>query len=59
MRAPLWQDPMDTVKEYWIESAKHILIHIQLRDNLEKTVVVLDYDDTERRILLKPNTQWH
>ena len=44
------------VKEYWIESAKHILIHIQLRDNLEKTVVMLDYDGTERRILLKPKS---
>lgn len=40
----------------WIKLAKNILIHIQLRDNLEKTVVVLDYDGNERRILLKPKS---
>lgn len=39
----------------WIESVKHILIQIQLRDNLEKTIVVRD-DGDERRILLKPKT---
>ena len=46
----------DRVKEYWIESAKDILIDIQLRDNLEKTVVLLEDDDNERRILLKPKS---
>ena len=46
----------DRVKDEWIESAKHILIHIQLRDNLEKAVVVRDYDGNERRILLKPKS---
>ena len=46
--------PTDGVKEYWIELAKHILIDIQLRDNLEKTIVMLDYDGSERRISLKP-----
>ena len=62
MRTPpignVWQEERaETVKEYWIESAKHILIHIQLRDNLEKTIVVLeDYDDNETRILLKPKS---
>jgi hypothetical protein len=46
--------------EDWIESAKHILFHIQLRDSLEKTIVVLDYNRNERRILLKPkNPHWH
>jgi hypothetical protein len=40
----------------WIESAKHILIEIQLRDNLKKTVVVRDYDGNERRILMKPKS---
>ena len=44
------------MKEHWIESAKHVLIHIQLRDNLEKTIVVLEYDDIERQILLKPRS---
>ena len=44
------------MKEYWIELAKRVLIRIQLRDNLEKTIVVLDYDDNERRILLKPRS---
>ena len=46
----------DRVKDEWIESAKRILLHIQLRDNLEKTVVVRDYDGNERRILLKPKS---
>ena len=47
----------DRVKDEWIEMAKRILIHIQLRDNLEKTVVVRDYDGgNERRILLKPKS---
>ena len=47
------------MKEYWIEAAKHVLIHNQLRDNLEKAIVVVDYDDSERRILLKPNPPCH
>ena len=46
----------DRVKDEWIEMAKRILIHIQLRDNLEKTVIVRDYDGNERRILLKPKS---
>ena len=46
----------DRVKEDWIESAKRILIHIQLRDNLEKTVVMRDYEGYERRILIKPKS---
>ena len=50
------QQPTDRVKEYWIESAKRILIHIQLRDNLEKTVVMLDNDGNERRIVVKPES---
>jgi hypothetical protein len=49
----LRKEPTDKVEERWIEPAKHVLIHIQLRDNLEKTIVVLDYCDNERRILLK------
>ena len=44
-------------KEDWIELAKDILIHIQLRDNLEKTLVVEDHDNKSgRRILIKPNS---
>ena len=50
------EQPTDRVKEYWIESAKDILIDIQLRDNLEKTVVMLEDDGNERRILLKPKS---
>ena len=50
------QQPTDRVKEYWIESAKHILIHIQLRDNLKKTVIMLDNNGNERRIVLKPES---
>jgi hypothetical protein len=49
-----YQEPTDRMKEYWIESAKHILIHIQLRDNLEKTIVMLDNNGNERRIMVKP-----
>jgi hypothetical protein len=48
---------IDRVKDEWIEMAKRILIHIQLRDNLEKTIVVRDYDGNEiLRILLKPKS---
>ena len=44
-------------KEDWIELAKDILIHIQLRDNLEKTLIVEDHDNKSgRRILIKPNS---
>lgn len=46
----------DRVKENWIESAKCILNHIQRRDNLEKIVVVQDYDSYERRITIKPKS---
>ena len=42
----------ERVKEDWIESAKNILIQIQLRDNLEKTVVMRDHAGNERRILI-------
>jgi len=48
------QEQRARTKDEWIELAKRILIHIQLRDNLEKTIVVRDYDGNERRILLKP-----
>ena len=58
--ANLWHIPPpgqpafpDRVKEDWIETAKHVLIYIQLRDNLEKKVVVRDYVGNERRILIK------
>ena len=44
--------------EDWIESAKRILIQIQLRDNLEKTVVLREYDGNERRILIKPKSSF-
>ena len=44
------------VEEEWIEAAKRILIHIQLSDNLEKTVVIRDYDGNERRIVMKPKS---
>lgn len=46
----------DRMKEDWINFAKGILTHIQLRDNLQKTVVVLDYDGSESRILLNPKS---
>ena len=46
----------DRVKDDWIELAKRILLHIQFRDNLEKRIVVLDYDGNEKRILLKPKS---
>jgi hypothetical protein len=50
-------EPGHEVKNDWINLAKDILIHIQLRDKLEKTIVVRDHDDdSERRILLKPNS---
>jgi hypothetical protein len=53
---PFQEEPadLDRVKEDWIESAKCVLIHIQLRDNLEKRVVLREYDGSERRILIKP-----
>jgi len=55
---PIYEDRAhtDKVKEDWIESAKCILIRIQLRDNLEKTVIMRDYDGYERRISLKPKS---
>ena len=44
-----------SAKEDWIQRAKRILIQIQLRDNLEKTLVLRDYTGkSERRILIKP-----
>ena len=42
----------DKVKEDWIESAKQVLIQIQIRDKLEKTVVVRDHEGNEKRILI-------
>jgi len=52
-----WLQHADRLKDEWIELAKRILIHIQLRDNLEKTVVLRDYDSgNERRISLKPKS---
>ena len=62
--AKFWQIRLDEtglaerMKEDWIESAKYILIHIQLRDNLEKTVVMRDYtnEGCERRIMIKPKS---
>ena len=46
------------MKKEWIEPAKRILIRIQLRDNLEKTVAVLDYDGNESRIVIKPKSSF-
>ena len=47
------------VIEDWIESAKRILTQIQLRDNLEKTVVLRDLvGDDERRILIKSSFEF-
>ena len=40
-------------KEDWIKTAQRILIQIQLRDKLEKTLVLRDYTG-ERQILIKP-----
>ena len=48
----------DIMKKEWIEPAKRILIRIQLRDNLEKTVAVLDYDGNESRIVIKPKSSF-
>ena len=43
----------------WIESAKRMMIQIQLRDNLEKTVIMRDHDDrNETRILIKPKSSF-
>ena len=42
----------EKVKEDWIESAKQVLIQIQIRDKLEKTVVVRDHEGNEKRILI-------
>ena len=60
-----WHIPADEqlehthrVKEEWIEAAKRVLIHIQLRDNLEKTVIVRDCDGNERRIVIKPKSSF-
>jgi hypothetical protein len=50
------QGQRDEMKEDWINWAKGILTHIQLRDNLEKTVVMRDYDGNESRILLHPKS---
>ena len=48
---------VDRIKEEWIEAAKRVLIHIQLRDNFEKTVVVRDCGgNNERRIVIKPKS---
>ena len=53
-----WSQELDARKdkaiEEWIKSAKIVLIHIQLRDNLKKTIVVRDYDSSERQIVIKP-----
>lgn len=49
----------DRLKDEWIQLAKCILISIQLRDNLDKTVVVQDYNSgKESRILLKPKSSF-
>jgi hypothetical protein len=42
------------MKEEWIERVKDVLIQIQLRDNLEKTIIIKDYDSyiVERKIVL-------
>ena len=49
----------EKVKEEWIKTAKRILIQIQLRDNLEKTIALRDdYDGNERRILIKPKSSF-
>jgi len=51
------QQHTDRVNDELIELAKRILTHIQLRDNLEKTVILRDYESgNERRILLKPKS---
>ncbi|KAF8813100.1 hypothetical protein BYT27DRAFT_7251256 [Phlegmacium glaucopus] len=44
---------LNRIKEGWIERAKHILMQIQLRDNLEKTVITRNYEGEERKILIK------
>ena len=43
-------------EEEWIEAAQRILLHIQLRDGLKKTLIVHNYDlqGIERRITLIP-----
>ena len=64
--ANVWHTPpheqcarTEKVKEEWIETAKLIMIQIQPRDNLEKTVVLWDdFDGNERRILIKPKSSF-
>ena len=49
----------DSVMDDWIESAKRILIHTQLCDNLEKTIVIRDdSNSSERRIVIKPKSSF-
>ena len=45
------------VSHEWLELVKRVLIQNQLRDNLEKTVVVIrnrNGDEVKNRIVLKP-----
>jgi len=43
---------LDRIKEGWIKMFKHILIDIQLRDKLEKTLVIRDNKGGLRKILI-------
>jgi len=44
---------LNGIQEGWIEAAKHILIQIQLRDHLDKTLVIRDGGEL-RKMLIKP-----
>jgi hypothetical protein len=46
----------DGERKDWIKLAIRILTDIQIRDNLEKTVIMRDYGGNERRILIKPKS---
>ena len=50
----------ERAKKKWIRAAKRILVHIQFRDKLEKTVVLRDYSSgrSERRIVIRPKSSF-
>ena len=53
----IWYDDEIVERREWVALAKRVLIQNQLRDNLEKTVVVirnLNGEEVEDRIVLKP-----
>ncbi|KAF8816621.1 hypothetical protein BYT27DRAFT_7333267 [Phlegmacium glaucopus] len=45
---------LNRIQEDWIERVKRILVRIQLRDKLDKTIVIRNYEGEVRKILIKP-----